>query len=101
MRRENCDLLEPVLCVVGARPNYVKMAPIVRALKKHGLRTLLIHTGQHYVPELNDQLFNALEMPAPDINLHVGSGTHAMQTAEIMRRFEPVLDQYRSSCVLV
>ena len=93
--------LGPVVCVVGARPNYMKMAPIVRAFKEAGLPVLLVHTGQHYDAAMNDRLFADLKMPAPDINLEVGSGTHAVQTAEIMRRFEPVVDEYKPSCVLV
>ena len=91
----------PVVCVVGARPNYMKMAPIVRSLRAHDLRILLVHTGQHYDSAMNERLFADLNMPLPDLNLEVGSGTHAVQTAEIMRRFEPVLDAHRPSCVLV
>lgn len=97
----NFAALGPVICVVGARPNYMKMAPIVRAFKAIGLPVLLVHTGQHYDTAMNDRLFSDLKMPAPDINLEVGSGTHAVQTAEVMRRFEPVMDQHKPSCVLV
>ena len=93
----------PVVCVVGARPNFMKMAPILRALAAHNpaLPTLLVHTGQHYDAEMNDRLFVDLRLPLPDINLEVGSGTHAVQTAEVMRRFEPVLDANNPSCVVV
>ncbi len=93
----------PVLCVVGARPNFMKMAPILRALAAHEppLPALLVHTGQHYDADMNDRLFVDLKLPSPDINLEVGSGTHAVQTAEVMRRFEPVLDAHAPSCVLV
>jgi UDP-N-acetylglucosamine 2-epimerase (non-hydrolysing) len=93
----------PVLCVVGARPNFMKMAPILRALAAHDppLPALLVHTGQHYDVDMNDRLFVDLKLPAPDINLEVGSATHAVQTAEVMRRFEPVLDLHAPSCVLV
>lgn len=93
----------PVLCVVGARPNYMKMAPIMRALARgeSPLRTLLVHTGQHYDPEMNDRLFADLGMPLPDVNLEVGSATHAVQTAEVMRRFEPVLDEHGARAVVV
>jgi UDP-N-acetylglucosamine 2-epimerase (non-hydrolysing) len=92
-----------VLCVVGARPNFMKVAPIVRALAAHNptLPTLLVHTGQHYDADMNDRLFVDLRLPLPDINLEVGSGSHAVQTAEVMRRFEPVLDANNPSCVLV
>ena len=95
--------LGPVICVVGARPNFMKMAPILRAFSGHhpALPTLLVHTGQHYDKDMNDRLFADLRLPHPDINLEVGSGTHAVQTAEVMRRFEPVLDAHRPSCVLV
>ena len=93
----------PILCVVGARPNYMKMAPLLRAFRAHpGLpQAVLLHTGQHYDPMMNDRLFEDLGLPRPDINLEAGSGTHALQTAEVMRRFEPVLDAYRPSCVVV
>jgi UDP-N-acetylglucosamine 2-epimerase (non-hydrolysing) len=62
---------------------------------------VLVHTGQHYDPMLNDRLFEDLALPRPDINLGVGSGTHAVQTAEVMRRFEPVVDEHQPSCVVV
>jgi UDP-N-acetylglucosamine 2-epimerase (non-hydrolysing) len=93
----------PVMCVVGARPNFMKMAPILRALAAHQppLPALLVHTGQHYDKDMSHQLFDALGLPRPDINLEVGSGSHAVQTAEVMRRFEPALDEYKPSCVVV
>ena len=83
----------PILCVVGARPNFMKIAPLIRAMRGANppLPVRLVHTGQHYDPALNSQYFQALEIPDPDINLEVGSASHAVQTAEIMRRFEPVL----------
>jgi len=95
--------LGPVICIVGARPNFMKMAPILRAFAAHvpAIPTLLVHTGQHYDKDMNDRLFEDLRLPHPDINLEVGSGSHAVQTAEVMRRFEPVIDTYRPSCVLV
>ena len=95
--------LGSILCVVGARPNFMKMAPIMAALAD--LRPLpalsLVHTGQHYDAVMNHQYFEALGIPQPDINLEVGSGSHAIQTAEVMRRFEPVLDAKPPSAVLV
>ena len=93
----------PVICVVGARPNFMKMAPILRAfaLNQPAIPMLLLHTGQHYDRDMNDRLFEDLRLPHPDINLEVGSGSHAVQTAEVMRRFEPVLDDKKPSCVLV
>ena len=93
----------PLLCVIGARPNYMKMAPLLRAFAQteHLPSAVLVHTGQHYDPMLNDRLFADLKLPAPDLNLEVGSGTHAVQTAEVMRRFEPVMDERMPSCVVV
>ena len=93
----------PLTCVVGARPNYMKMAPLIRAFaKQEGLPgVVLVHTGQHYDVAMNERLFADLALPAPDINLEVGSATHAVQTAEIMRRFEPVVDELKPSCVIV
>ena len=93
----------PVICVVGARPNFMKMAPILRAFSVNtpAIPTLLVHTGQHYDKDMNDKLFEDLRLPRPDINLDVGSATHAVQTAEVMRRFEPVIDTHKPSCVLV
>jgi len=97
------SMLGPVLCVVGARPNYMKMAPLLRAFSAEPSmpRAVLVHTGQHYDYALNDRLFVDLQLPAPDINLEVGSATHAVQTAEVMKRFEPVVDEMRPSAVLV
>ena len=93
----------PVLCVVGARPNFMKMAPILRAFAARvpPVRSQLVHTGQHYDADMNDRLFVDLRLPVPDINLEVGSGTHAVQTADVMRRFEPVVDANNPSCVVV
>jgi UDP-N-acetylglucosamine 2-epimerase (non-hydrolysing) len=93
----------PVLCVVGARPNFMKMAPILRAFAalRPRLPALLVHTGQHYDAAMSDQVFADLKLPKPDINLEVGSGTHAVQTAEVMRRFEPLIDAHAPSCVVV
>ncbi|MCW5621431.1 MAG: UDP-N-acetylglucosamine 2-epimerase (non-hydrolyzing) [Burkholderiales bacterium] len=95
--------LRPVLCIVGARPNYMKMAPLMRALGANPdvPPAVLVHTGQHYDPSMNARLFEDLQLPAPDLNLEVGSGSHAVQTAEIMRRFEPVLDAQQPSCVVI
>ena len=93
----------PILCVVGARPNFMKIAPVIRAMRgaTPPLPVRLLHTGQHYDPEMNSQYFQALGIPNPDINLEVGSATHAVQTAEILRRFEPILDRERPAAVLV
>jgi UDP-N-acetylglucosamine 2-epimerase (non-hydrolysing) len=92
-----------ILCVVGARPNFMKIAPVIRAMNgaTPPLPVRLLHTGQHYDPEMNSQYFQGLGIPDPDINLEVGSASHAVQTAEILRRFEPVLDRERPAAVLV
>lgn len=94
-----CDLM----CVVGARPNFMKIAPIFAAISEHApnLRVSLLHTGQHYDAAMSHQYFEALGIPAPSVNLEVGSGTHALQTAEVMRRFEPVLETGDVRAVLV
>jgi UDP-N-acetylglucosamine 2-epimerase (non-hydrolysing) len=90
-----------VLHVIGARPNFMKAAPVVRALCPAGVRQTLVHTGQHYDANMSSVFFHQLEMPEPDVNLGVGSGSHAQQTAEIMSRFEPVLLNLRPDRVLV
>lgn len=90
-----------VLHVVGARPNFMKAAPVIRALGDRGVRQTLVHTGQHYDQNMSDVFFSQLEIPTPDVNLGVGSGSHAQQTAEIMKRFEPVALEYQPDVVLV
>lgn len=100
---DTTDKVHRILCVVGARPNFMKMAPIMAAFAALGPRVQakLVHTGQHYDVAMNHQYFQALGIPDPDINLEVGSGSHAQQTAEVMRRFEPALDEVQPSAVLV
>jgi len=93
--------MKPVLCVVGARPNYMKMAPILRALAARGVPATLLHTGQHYDASLSGRFLDELGMPPPAVNLEVGSASHAQQTAEVMKRFEPVLLEQRPAAVLV
>lgn len=92
-----------ILCVVGARPNFMKMAPIMAAFAALGpeLDVSLVHTGQHYDVAMNHQYFEALGIPQPDINLEVGSGSHTAQTANVMLRFESVLNTKHPSAVLV
>lgn len=90
-----------ILSVVGARPNFMKIGPVIEALTARGFSAPLLHTGQHYDEAMNDRFFADLGLPHPDINLEVGSGSHARQTADIMRRFEPVLDEMRPDAVLV
>jgi UDP-N-acetylglucosamine 2-epimerase (non-hydrolysing) len=91
-----------VLHIVGARPNFMKVAPVMNALRarEHVVQTL-VHTGQHYDANMSDIFFEQLGIPAPDVNLAVGSGTHARQTADIMTRFEPVLLDVQQDIVLV
>ena len=93
----------PIMCVVGARPNFMKIAPIIRALRSQpdAVPVYLVHTGQHYDAEMNDAFFSQLQIPHPDIELEVGSGSHAVQTAEIMKRFEVVVDKEQPAAVLV
>ena len=91
-----------VLSVVGARPNFMKLAPLARALAaRSAVRHIIVHTGQHYDPEMSDAFFRDLGLPRPHANLDVGSGSHAQQTAAIMRAFEPVLLDTRPELVLV
>ncbi|MBI5960530.1 MAG: UDP-N-acetylglucosamine 2-epimerase (non-hydrolyzing) [Chloroflexi bacterium] len=91
-----------ILHVVGARPNFMKVAPVMAALAcKPGIRQTLIHTGQHYDPNMSDIFFRQLEIPEPDINLEIGSGSHAIQTAQIMMRFEEVVQEHKPDWVLV
>ena len=80
-----------VCSVVGARPNFIKIAPLLEEMRSRpGIVPTLVHTGQHFSPEMSDSFFQELGMPQPDINLGVGGGTHTEQTAEIMRRLEGV-----------
>jgi UDP-N-acetylglucosamine 2-epimerase (non-hydrolysing) len=90
-----------ILHVVGARPNFMKAAPVLHALGARGTRQTLVHTGQHYDRDMSDVFFTQLEIPQPDWNLGVGSGSHARQTAEIMTAFEPVVLETKPDVVLV
>lgn len=92
-----------VINVVGARPNFMKVAPIVAAMKQRPERfhPLVVHTGQHYDAAMSDSFFQDLKLPQPDTHLEVGSGSHAAQTAAVMERFEPVVLQEKPDWVLV
>jgi len=93
-----------IILVCGARPNFMKIAPLMRAASAVGggvIEPLLVHTGQHYDDRMNRWFFEELEIPRPEINLEVGSGSHAVQTAEVMKRFEPVVVKERPAAVLV
>lgn len=93
--------MKKFLHVVGARPNFMKVAPVYRALAARGAEQVLVHTGQHYDVNMSDVFFQELEIPVPDINLQVGSGSHAQQTAQIMQAFEPVVLEQKPDCVVV
>jgi UDP-N-acetylglucosamine 2-epimerase (non-hydrolysing) len=91
-----------LLSMVGARPNFMKISPLVDALKEHpDVEHCLVHSGQHYDELLSGNFFADLGLPQPDVNLQVGSGSHAVQTAEIMKRIEPVLLEYKPHMVVV
>ena len=91
-----------IVNIVGARPNFMKMAPLIREMRRHpSIAATLVHTGQHYDDSMAGQFFRDLELPPPDISLEVGSGSHAHQTAEVMKRLEPVLNEIRPHVVVV
>src|SRR6201993_3102899 len=91
-----------VLNVVGARPNLPKIAPLMREMRQHPeITPILVHTGQHYDENLSDIFFRQMGIPSPHFNLGVGSGTHAEQTAQILKSVEPVLLEQRPDLVLV
>src|SRR5688500_18362604 len=89
------------MCVAGARPNFMKVKPVLDALERRGLPSVLVHTGQHYDESMSDVFFRDLGLRHPDHHLVVGSGSHAEQTAVVMVAFEPLLDQVRPDAVLV
>jgi len=91
-----------ILSVVGARPNFIKIAPLMKRMLEHSrISPFLVHTGQHYDTTMSGQFFDDLQIRPPDISLEVGSGSHAYQTAEVMKRLEPVLERERPDVVLV
>jgi UDP-N-acetylglucosamine 2-epimerase (non-hydrolysing) len=91
----------PVCFVVGARPNFMKVAPVIEALRSMDVEALLVHTGQHYDPEMSDVFLEELGLPAPDVFLGVGSGTHAEQTARALVGIEGVLLEQQPALVVV
>ncbi len=93
--------MNPIIIVVGARPNFMKMAPIYDYLKSKNLPLILVHTGQHYDENMSKIFFDDLGMPKPDIYLGVGSGSHAKQTAQIMIDFEEICEENKPSMVIV
>src|SRR5688500_9384240 len=91
-----------VLAVVGARPNFMKIAPLMREFRRRrNVEAYLVHTGQHYDRQMSELFFQELEIPRPNVDLGVGSGSHAVQTAEVMKRFEPVVVEQRPDLVVV
>ncbi len=90
-----------IMCIAGARPNYMKIKPVLDAIAGRGERALLVHTGQHYDPLMNDVFFDELAIPAPDHFLGVGSGSHGTQTARLLTAFEPLVEGVRPDAVVV
>ncbi len=91
-----------IMLVAGARPNFMKIAPLMWEIQgRNEVDSFLVHTGQHYDERMSQRFFEELDIPAPDVNLEVGSGSHAQQTAEVMKRFEPVLLAQRPDLLLV
>jgi UDP-N-acetylglucosamine 2-epimerase (non-hydrolysing) len=91
-----------ILNVVGARPNFMKIAPLMEAYASHPeIEPLLVHTGQHYDAKMSDLFFEQLGIPEPDMNLGVGSGSHAVQTADVMKAFEPIVMDLHPDWVVV
>jgi UDP-N-acetylglucosamine 2-epimerase (non-hydrolysing) len=90
-----------ILHVVGARPNFMKAAPVLRAVRQTGIRQTLVHTGQHYDANMSDVFFQQLGIPEPDVNLAVGSDSHARQTAQVMTGLEAVVLERRPDMVVV
>ena len=98
----NAGTKAEIACVVGARPNFMKMAPVFDALRAHPhVQPRLIHTGQHYDAAMSRVFFHELGLPEPDVNLEVGSATHAIQTARILERFDALLEESPPRLVLV
>jgi UDP-N-acetylglucosamine 2-epimerase (non-hydrolysing) len=90
-----------LLHVVGARPNFPKLAPVHRAGRRTSVDQVVVHTGQHYDDVMSAAFFRELDIPVPDVDLEVGSGSHALQTARIMERLEPVLLHWMPDWVVV
>ncbi len=94
-------MMHPVILVAGARPNFMKIAPLYRALAQRNVPLLLVHTGQHYDDNMSQVFFDDLDLPRPDIYLGVGSGTHAEQTGRVMIDFEQICLAQSPSLVVV
>jgi UDP-N-acetylglucosamine 2-epimerase (non-hydrolysing) len=98
----HCEFLLKILSIVGARPNFPKIAPVLRGMLRYPqIESMLVHTGQHYDQNLSQAFFRDMGLPEPDVNLGVGSGSQAWQTAEVLKRIEPVLIDKRPDLVIV
>ena len=94
--------MKKIINVVGARPNFMKISPLIATMRGDALfDPILLHTGQHYDEKMARVFFDELDIPKPDVDLEVGSGSHACQTAEIMKRIEPVLISEKPDLVVV
>ena len=94
-------MMGTIILVVGARPNFMKIAPLYAELKRRGIEPLLLHTGQHYDDNMSKVFFDDLGMPKPDIYLGIGRGSHAYQTATVMMEFEKICMERNPSMVVV
>ncbi len=95
-------MTQPILLVAGARPNFIKLAPLVWVLKsRRDIPYLVVHTGQHYDHAMSQAFFDVLEIPEPDVNLEVGSGEQNLQTARILEQFDAFLQDQTPSAVVV
>jgi UDP-N-acetylglucosamine 2-epimerase (non-hydrolysing) len=91
-----------MMAIVGARPNFMKMAPLMWEVRRRpGVEAYLVHTGQHYDEKMSELFFRELRIPRPDVDLGVGSGSHAVQTAEVMKRIEPIIARQRPDALVV
>ena len=90
-----------IISIVGARPNFMKMSPVINELNQLGMKNILVHTGQHYDWNMSKVFFNELSIPKPDIFLNIGSGTHAVQTAKIMIEFESICAAKKPELIVV
>lgn len=94
--------MKKIVTVIGARPQFIKAAPVSKAIASHSvLKEIIVHTGQHYDQEMSEVFFKELEIPSPEYNLDVGSGSHAYQTAEIMKKLEPILIEEKPHLLLI
>ena len=90
-----------IMSIIGTRPEIIKMAPIIAEINQRGINQVVLHTGQHYDEEMSDNFFRDLEIPAPDYNIHVGSGSHGKQTGHMMEGIEKIMGEENPDIVLV